>query len=85
MPEKANKFNVDNVRVQKILGGGIYDSEVVHGIVIVRGSETSIKSVTNAKVAVYNTNIEMQQGETKGTVLLKNADDLLNYNKTEED
>jgi T-complex protein 1 subunit theta len=85
MPEKANKFNVDNVRVQKILGGGIYDSEVVHGIVIVRGSETSIKSVTNAKVAVYNTNIEMQQGETKGTVLLKNADDLLNYTKTEED
>ena len=85
MPEKANKFNVDNVRVQKILGGGIYDSEVVHGIVIVRGSETSVKSVTNAKVAVFNTNIEMQQGETKGTVLLKNANDLLNYTKTEED
>lgn len=85
MPESASKFNVDNVRVQKILGGGIFDSEVVHGIVIVRGSETSIKSVNNAKVAVYNTNIEMQQGETKGTVLLKNADDLLNYTKTEED
>lgn len=85
MPESANKFNVDNVRVQKILGGGIYDSEVVHGIVIVRGSETSTKSVINAKVAVFNTNIEMQQGETKGTVLLKNADDLLNYTKTEED
>lgn len=59
MPESASKFNVDNVRVQKILGGGIYDSEVVHGIVIVRGSETSTKSVTNAKVAVFNTNIEM--------------------------
>jgi T-complex protein 1 subunit theta len=85
MPEKANRFNVDNVRVQKILGGGIYDSEVVHGIVITRGSETSVKSVTDAKVAVFNTNIEMQQGETKGTVLLKNADDLLNYTKGEED
>ena len=85
MPENVNKFNIDNVRVQKILGGGIYDSEVVHGIVIVRGSETSHKSVNQAKVAVYNTNIEMQQGETKGTVLLKNADDLLNYTKTEED
>jgi T-complex protein 1 subunit theta len=85
MPENLNKFNVDNVRVQKILGGGIYDSEVVHGIVIVRGSETSVKSVGQAKVAVFNTNIEMQQGETKGTVLLKNADDLLNYTKTEED
>lgn len=85
MPAKVEKFNIDNVRVQKILGGGIYDSEVVHGIVVVRGSETSTKSVGEAKVAVYNTNIEMSQGETKGTVLLKNADDLLNYTKTEED
>jgi len=85
MPKSANRFNVDNVRVQKILGGGIYDSEVVHGIVVVRGSETSIRSVTDAKVAVFNTNFEMQQGETKGTVLLKNAEDLLNYSKGEED
>ena len=41
--------------------------------------------MTDAKVAVFNTNIEMQQGETKGTVLLKNATDLLNYTKGEED
>jgi len=53
--------------------------------VIVRGSETSIKSVTKAKVAVFNTNIEMQQGETKGTVLMRNADDLLNYTSGEEE
>ena len=85
MPQAANKFNVDNIRVQKILGGGIYDSEVVHGIVVVRGSETTIRRVTDAKVAVFNTNIEMQQGETKGTVLMKNADDLLNYTKGEEE
>ena len=85
MPESANKFNTDNIRVQKILGGGLLDSEVIHGIVVVRGSETSIKKVTDAKVAVFNTNIEMQQGETKGTVLMKNADDLLNYTKGEEE
>ena len=85
MPQAANKFNVDNIRVQKILGGGILDSEVIHGVVITRGSETSIRSQTEAKVAVFNTNIEMQQGETKGTVLMKNADDLLEYTKGEED
>jgi len=79
MPERISNFNVDNIRVQKILGGGIYDTEVVHGIVVVRGSETTIRSVEKAKVAVFNTNIEMQQGETKGTVLLKNAEDLLGY------
>ena len=54
-------------------------------MVITRGSETSVKQATKCKVAVFNTNIEMQQGETKGTVLLKNADDLLNYTKGEED
>lgn len=61
------------------------DSEVVHGVMIVRGSETSIRKAEKAKVAVFNTNIEMQQGETKGTVLLKNAEDLLNYTKGEEE
>jgi len=55
------------------------DSKVIRGVVVTKASETSVKHVTNAKVAVFNTNIEMQQGETKGTVLLKNADDLLNY------
>jgi len=85
MPKSANRFNVDNIRVQKILGGGIYDSEVIHGMVITRGPETSIRRQTNAKVAVYNTNIEMQQGETKGTVLLKNAEELLNYTQGEEE
>ncbi len=85
MPASANRFSVDNVRVQKILGGGILDSEVIHGMVITRGSETSIRSKSKCKVAVFNTNIEMQQGETKGTVLMKNADDLLNYTKGEEE
>ena len=59
MPESANKFNIDNIRVQKILGGGINDSEVLHGIMIVRGSETSIRHAVDAKIAVFNTNIEM--------------------------
>ena len=85
MPKNATSFSTDNVRVQKIMGGGIYDSEVVHGMVVTRGSMTSERLKTNCKVAVFNTNIEMQQGETKGTVLLKNAEDLLNYTKGEEE
>jgi len=61
------------------------DSIVVHGMVVLRQSETSIHHVKDAKIVVFNTSIEMQTGETKGTVLLKNADDLLNYTKGEED
>lgn len=85
MPKSAGSFSTDNVRTLKILGGGIYDSEVVHGIVVTRGSMTTVRHCTDCKVAVFNTNIEMQQGETKGTVLLKNAEDLLNYTKGEEE
>jgi T-complex protein 1 subunit theta len=85
MPEDASKFNVDAVRVQKILGGSIHDSKVIHGMIVLRGSETTVLEVKNARIAIFNTSIEMQQGETKGTVLLKNADDLLNYTRGEED
>lgn len=84
MPTDANKFNVDAVRVQKILGGTIADSQVIHGMVVLRGSETTVVEVKKAKIAVFNTSIEMQQGETKGTVLLKSADDLMNYTRGEE-
>lgn len=85
MPENPTKFNVDQVRVQKILGGTIHDSQVIHGMVVLRGSETTIHHASKAKIAIFNTSIEMQQGETKGTVLLKNADDLLNYTRGEEE
>lgn len=85
MPQDPSKFNVDNIRVQKILGGTISDSQVVHGMVVLRNSETSVHEVQNAKVAVFNTSIEMQQGETKGTVLIRNAEELLTYTKGEED
>lgn len=44
-----------------------------------------MRHCTDCKVAVFNTNIEMQQGETKGTILLKTADELLNYTKGEEE
>lgn len=54
-------------------------------MVITRSSETTHKHATNCKIAVFNTNIEMQQGELKGTVLMTSADELLNYTKGEED
>jgi len=82
---RSKKLNLDNIRVQKILGGSINDSEVIHGMVCIRQSETSIHRATDAKIAVFNTNIEMQQGETKGTILFNNAAELEGYSKSEED
>ena len=85
MGKKGGKLNVDNVRVVKILGGGIQDSEVIQGMVVTRQSQTSVHRAYECKVAVFNANIEMNQGETKGTVLLTSADQLQNYSKSEED
>lgn len=37
------------------------------------------------KIAVYSCPLDCDQADTKGTVLIKNADDLMNYTKGEED
>lgn len=53
MPENSKKFNVDNVRVAKVLGGSIDDSSVIHGLILQRRCETSRHKVEEAKVACY--------------------------------
>ena len=85
MPQRSNNFNVENVRVAKVLGGSQENSEVIHGMAILRGSETTVHAVKDCKVAVFNTELQADAGDTKGTVLFKNADELLNYTKSEEE
>lgn len=43
-----------------------------------------IKKVSGAKVAVFTCALDIAQTETKGTVLLKNADEMLNFTRGEE-
>jgi T-complex protein 1 subunit theta len=50
-------------------------------MVIVRDAESIIKRVEKAKVIVFGCGIEASSTEAKGTVLLKDATELLNYNK----
>lgn len=83
-PKNPSNFNVDNVRVAKIVGGGASDTHVLKGFVLPRPAEGTIKRVTNAKVAVYSTGLEPSKTDTKGTVLIKNADELLNFSVGEE-
>lgn len=88
LPETSTRFNDDNIRLVKILGGSIEDSEVLRGLVVNRSPESSnhdLKTLVNVKVAVFNCPFDPNSGETKGTVLFNNKDDLLNYNATEED
>lgn len=83
-PSNGN-FNVDNVRVQKIMGSGIYSSEVVNGMVFKRDVEGDVTKVDDAKICVISCPLDSMATETKGTVLIKNADELMNFSKGEED
>ncbi|OCB85834.1 T-complex protein 1 [Sanghuangporus baumii] len=84
MPPNPKNFNVDNVRVVKIMGGSLAGSKVVRGMVFNREPEGSIKRVTKAKVAVFTSGLDIAQTETKGTVLLHNAQEMLNFTSGEE-
>lgn len=82
--EKDISFNVDNIRVCKILGGGVQQSHIVNGMVFRKYVEGTHSSVTNAKIAVYAIPVDVAASETKATVLIKNADELVNFSQGEE-
>ena len=64
-PSNPTNFNVDNVRVVKIPGSGPHDSQVVQGVVVKRGTEGTVQSVEEAKVAVFAQGVDTASTETK--------------------
>ncbi|KAG1150740.1 hypothetical protein G6F37_001268 [Rhizopus arrhizus] len=84
MPKNPKDFNVDNVRVVKVMGSSIHESRVVRGMVFGREPEGIVQNVKNAKVAVFTCPLDISQTETKGTVLIHNAQEMLSFSKDEE-
>ncbi|TAQ88356.1 hypothetical protein B7494_g3306 [Chlorociboria aeruginascens] len=84
LPKNPINFNVDNIRVVKIMGGSLEQSRVVKGMVFGREPDGSVKKATRAKVGVFSCAIDISQTETKGTVLLHNAKEMLDFTKGEE-
>eukprot|EP00639_Heterosigma_akashiwo_P001690 CAMPEP_0194575706 /NCGR_PEP_ID=MMETSP0292-20121207/11091_1 /TAXON_ID=39354 /ORGANISM="Heterosigma akashiwo, Strain CCMP2393" /LENGTH=547 /DNA_ID=CAMNT_0039427563 /DNA_START=86 /DNA_END=1729 /DNA_ORIENTATION=+ len=80
----APKLNVDHVRIAKLRGGATSASACLRGMVVLRDSENAVKRVADAKVTVFGCGLEASATEAKGTVLIKTAEELLNYNKGEE-
>ena len=64
---KDGSFNVDNVRVSKILGSGIHASDVVRGMVFQREAEGDIRKVSDAKIAIFSCALDSETTETKVT------------------
>ncbi|KAG0123922.1 chaperonin Cpn60/TCP-1 family [Tuber indicum] len=84
LPKNPINFNVDNIRVVKIMGSSLPQSRVVKGMVFPREPEGTIKKALKAKVAVFSCPIDISQTETKGTVLIHNAKEMLDFTKGEE-
>jgi len=84
LTDNIRNFSVENVRVVKILGGAVSDSEVVPGMVIGRPCEGHITQLTDAKVAIFTCSIAPSETETKGVVTLDSAQQLLDYSLAEE-
>lgn len=83
--EKDISFNVDNIRVCKIVGSGIQQSHILNGMVFKKHVEGTHTSVKDAKIAVYACPVDVAATETKATVLIKNADELVNFSHGEEE
>ena len=84
LPKQPLNFNVDNIRVVKIMGGSLEQSKVVKGMVFGREPDGSVKKAKNARVGVFSCPIDISQTETKGTVLLHNAKEMMDFTKGEE-
>ncbi len=68
-----------------ILGSSVDDSTFMSGMVVKRNVEGSIDRMIKPRIAVYSCPLDTMYSETKGTVLISNATELLNYSKGEEE
>ncbi|MEQ2188781.1 T-complex protein 1 subunit theta [Goodea atripinnis] len=66
-------------------GCGVTASTVLHGMVFKKEAEGDVTSVKDAKIAVFSCPFDCMVTETKGTVLINNAQELMNFSKGEED
>ena len=85
MSEKNPKaFHVDSIRIVKIMGGSLLDSQVIPGMVLGRSPESMCVKAERAKVAIYSCPVDIGRTETKGTVLLHGAAELMAFSEEEE-
>lgn len=69
VPKNTFNFNVDNIRVCKILGADVRSSSTMNGMVFRRGAEGEVKEVNNARIAVFACPFDLTQTETKVCLL----------------
>lgn len=84
LPPNPLRFNVDSIRVVKVMGALLAALTVINGMVFPQEPVLHLKEATAAKVVVFSCPIDISATETKGTVLLHNAQEMLDFSKGEE-
>ena len=80
-PDNVKNFDIDNIRVIHILGSALEDSTYISGFLVKRNVEGTIDRMVKPRIAVFSCPLDTQQAETKGTVLIQNANKLLTIPK----
>ena len=78
------KLDVDNIRTARLLGGSIAQTHMMPGMVLQNLPQNDVLHVQQAKVLVLTCGLEASSSETKGTVLLQSAQELLQFTRSEE-
>lgn len=81
--KKSSFTNPDDIRIQKIYSGNLDDSFVIHGMIIENTLDVSIKEC-KGRTAIFNTSLDIERTETKGTLLIEKAEEMLAFGKDED-
>ncbi|MHC1631093.1 MAG: thermosome subunit alpha [Methanotrichaceae archaeon] len=84
--DEDGSVDVDNITVEKKVGGGISDSEQIYGMVIdkERLHPNMPKKVKDAKIALLNTPIEIEKTEVDSKIEITSPDQLQAFLDQEE-
>jgi thermosome len=84
--DEDGSVDTDNITVEKKVGGGINDSQLIHGMVIdkERLHPNMPKKVPNAKIALLNAAIEIEKTEVDAKIEITSPDQLQAFLDQEE-
>ena len=80
---KNQKFTPENIRVVKILGGGVCNTRTIPGTLVLRDSEGTVKIKKNARIAIYSCFFDFLSPETKNKVQFSSPGEILSYESKE--
>ncbi len=84
--DEDGSVDIDNITVEKKVGGGITDSQIVRGVVIDKDRlhPNMPKKVTEAKIALLNAAIEIEKTEVDAKIEITSPDQLQAFLDQEE-